>query len=352
MTMPLAAMNFPSGQTKGANTVTSNGLYLFDGYSWTGDWRVNSPDLYTANRFLYRTIYTRGYTSNGYASGTPWNTVYRTVHSTDTTTNIGNLQSGISSYIDGGWSDYYHYVYNISGAVGGTSNVVSSISMAVETARTPSTSWYMATARANLGALMNSSLSCGYITGGNSATTDKHNFATETMYAAGSAANSPTAGGTTGGISRWFGATYGWAWANSAGGYLTWSTETWTSGTQPFTTDGQPKGHSTKQGWAYCATGTYNGSSYYYQMNDITNAVISSSITRPESCGEENQQTGQNWGYTIGSYNGSAQTNNCQKLFYLTGSCIAMGSNTQPSAHAGMSSGACGSASALVLGGS
>ena len=345
------SITFTASPSTGALNLTSIGLYIYDGTGWTQNAAANTPDIFLANSFLYRTIYTRGYTSCGYQNSSPWKNVNRTVHTTDTTTNLGDLHYQIGNYLDGGWSDYYHYVYNDSGSMQGNTTVVSAINMATEAGRTHATSWDMKNSRSNCGVLMNSSLSAAYITGGASATTDKHNFATETMYAAGSVSNCPTSGGTAGGISRFFGATQGWAWANSAGGALSWTNETWTSGGLSLTTDGQPKGLSTKLGWAYCATGTYNGSSSYTKINDLTGATISTSVSRPESCGEENQQVGQYWGYTMGSYNGSAQTNNTQKCMYLTDTVTAMGSATQPQGHGGASSGCCGSASALILGG-
>jgi hypothetical protein len=109
---------------------------------------------------------------------------------------------------------------------------------------------------------------------------------------------------------------------------------------------------STKLGWAYCTTGSYAGGATYYKINDLTGANISTSISRPEGCGEENCQIGQYWGYTVGSYNGAAQTNNTTKVNYLTDVVTAMGADTQPKGHAGMSSGATGSASSLIIGGS
>ena len=345
------SITFTASPSTGALNLTSIGLYIYDGTGWTQNAAANTPDIFTSNMFLYRTIYTRGYVSNGYASSSPWKNVNRTVHTTDTTTNLGDMHSNISSYIDGGWSDYYHYVYNVSGAVQGNSNTVSAMNMATESGRTAQTAWYMKTSRTNLGAMMNPSLSAAYITGGASAATDKHNFATETMYAASSVGNCPTSGGTAGGISRFFGSTYGWAWANGAGGALSWATEVWSSGGLSLSTDGQPKGLSTKLGWAYCATGSYAGAATYYKINDSSGSNISTTISRPETCGEENCQVGQYWGYTLGSYNGAGQTNNSTKTMYLTDTVTAMGSSTQPSGHGGMSSGATGSASALILGG-
>ena len=343
------AIDFPSSPTTGSLSLQTPGLYVYDGSGWTQNTAANSPDIFTTNPFLYRTIYTRGYVSNGYASSTPWQNVNRTVHTTDTTTNLGDMHNNTGSYLDGGWSEYYHYVYNASGAVGGSSTNVSAMNMATESSRTHLNSWDLKVSRANNGALMNPSLSAAYITAGANATTDKHNYATETMYSLGN--NCPTSGGTGGGVSRFFGSTYGWVWASGSGGYLSWTTETWASGGLNISTDGQPKGLSTKLGWAYCATGSYGGAATYYKINDLTGSNISTSISRPEACGEENCQVGQYWGYTLGSYNGAAQTNNTTKVNYLTDVVTAMGSDTQPKGHAGMSSGATGSASALILGG-
>lgn len=350
------AFDFPNSPGVGTQFVAPTGkIYLYDNSgSWTlkGDTQTNNP---FQNSFRYRTIYTRGYMSAGYKNSTPWRNVNRTQHTTDITTNLGDMLDYAASYIDGSWSDYYHYVYNMSGAVQGSSNRTSSVSMTTESVRAVSTSWYTSVSRTNLGALMNSNLTICYITGGGSASTDKHNLVTEVMYSAGSVGSNPVgAGGSSGGISRFFGEFSGWINYNGSSAYLTWSNETWTSGGLTFAanSDGQPKGLSSKLGFGYCATGSYDGSATYYKYNDVTGGSSVLSIGRPETCGEENQQVGQNWGYTIGSYNGAAQTNNTQKLNYLTDVCIAMGADTQPKGHDGASSGCTGSASALLLGGS
>jgi hypothetical protein len=348
------AFDFPSSPTAGTQYVAPTGrIYLYDDSSWTlkGDTQTTNP---FTNSFRYRTVYTRGYMSAGYKNSTPWRNVNRTQHSTDVTTNLGDMVDYAASYIDGSWSDYYHYVYNMSGAVQGSSNRTSSVNMSTESIRGVNTSWYTTSNRTNLGALMNSNLSACYITCGGSAGTDKHNMVTEVMMAAGTIANNPVgAGGTAGGVSRFFGEFYGWINYSGSSASISWSSETWTSGGLTFAenSDGQPKGLSSKLGFAYCATGSYAGSATYYKYNDVTGGSTVLSISRPESCGEENQQVGQNWGYTIGSYNGAAQTNNAQKMNYLTDTCIAMGSDTQPKGHDGASSAATGSASSLLLGG-
>jgi hypothetical protein len=69
-----------------------------------------------------------------------------------------------------------------------------------------------------------------------------------------------------------------------------------------------------------------------------------------DNSGEENDQTGQNWGYCVGHYNG-AQNNNTYKVHSITDVYTVLGSDAQPKGHDGSSSGATASASALILGG-
>lgn len=315
------------------------------------DKRVNyantgNPVIYG---FRYRTIYTRGYISAGYKSSSPWRSVNRIIHATDVTVNLGDLLDTAASYIDGSWSDYYHYCYGMSGAVGGTSTKTVSINMATEASRTTSASWATTVTRTNLGALINRDLSSAYITCGGSAVTDKHNLITESMVTA--IGNNPVgAGGTAGGVTKFFGEFRGWINYSGSAAYLTWTTETWTSGGLTFAanSDGQPKGLSSKVGFGYQASGTYSGSATYYKFNDVTGGSSVASISRPEGVGEENQQVGQDAGYTLGSYNGTAQTNNSQKLTYATDTCVALGADAQPKGADGRSSGATGTGSSLI----
>ena len=346
------AFDFPTSPAVGTQYVAPTGkIYLYDNNaSWTlkGDTQSSNP---FQNTFRYRTIYTRGYVSAGYRNGTPWRNVNKTQHSTDVTTNLGDMLDYNASYIGGGFSDYYHYVYGMSGSVGGSSTHTSSVNMATDSGRTHNAAWNTKTTRGDCEALMNSNLTVGYIVAGGTTNTDKHNYVTETMYDAGSApANPLTGGGTSGGVASMFGEFRGWLGTGTSGAYISWATETWTSASWVTDADGQPKGLSTKLGFGYCAQGSYAASATYRKFNDFNGGSSVLSISRPESCGEENCQIGQNWGYTIGAYNGT-QNNNTSKTNYLTDTCVAMGSETQPKGHDGMSSGCCGTASAMVLGG-
>lgn len=348
----MSVLSFPSSPSSGTRYIAPNGIaYFYDGRSWCSDGYTINPNPYN-NSFLYRTIYTRGYVHCGYQSGSPWRNTNRTVHATDTTANLGDMMDYIASYIDGGFSDYNTYVFNDSGSVGGTSTTTSSMSMITETVKSYSSTRDLKTSRANCKALMNPGLTAIYITGGNSQTTDKFSTITDTMLASGSAAaNGQTAGGTSGGLSGFWGQYKGLIGANSSSAFLDWATESWSAASWPLSTstDGQPKGLSSKYGWGYNSNGSYPGTSTYYKINDTTGAQISS-FGRPDNAGEENCQIGQDWGYTLGQYNGT-QNNNTAKTYYTSDSSVALGSAGQPKGHGGMSSGCCGTGSCTLLGG-
>lgn len=369
------AINFPS--TPATNSYYAvpeyDTVYFYDGSSWTTtnlrtnhaawfyDTSPTSTTLLTSvasippmpGSFKYRTIYTRGYTAGGYKDGTPWKNVNRTVHSTDITTNLGDLLTYAASYKTGGFSDYNYYTYSLTDTHAGAALYTGSMSMSTETNRSHNTAWNLPQNRTDSEAMMNSNLTIGYIVGGGVGTTDKHNYITEVMLASGSAGNFINSGGNTGGVTVIFGEFRAYAaTSSSASAYFQWSNETWTSQTLSWNTDGQPKGLSSKHGHGYGAEGSYGGTNYYKKYSDVHGTLMNASISRPEACGEENCQIGQNWGYTIGSYNSAAQTNNTTKTNYLTDTVTAMGSDTQPKGHDGMSSGSCASASAQIVGGS
>ena len=347
------AFDFPSSPSTGDQFVAPTGrMYLYDtSTSWStrGDTQTSNP---FTNSFRYRTIYTRGYVSCGYKNGTPWRNSNKTQHTTDITTNLGDILDRAASYKTGGFSDYYHYIYGMNNTHNAAESYVGSLNMATDSNRTNDANWHMKTSRGDAEALMNPTLTLSYIAGGGSTAVDKHNLVTEIMYAAGSAPACFTSGGENGGLGAFFGEFYGWI-STGSGGSFTWSTETWSAnGTLSWASNGQPKGLSSKYGFGYGALGSYGGGSTLYKFNDVTGGASVSNFSRPEPCGEENWQVGQNWGYSLGSYNENiGQTNNTQKVSYTTDSCVALGSDAQPKGHDGMSSGCCGTGSAMMLGG-
>lgn len=351
------AFDFPSTPATSDQFIAPTGLvYLYDS---SGTWTLSGntvPSNPFSNSFRYRTIYTRGYIGAGYRNSTPWRNVNRTVHTTDITTNLGDILDRNSAYIDGGWSDFYGYLYVMGNNIlqqswaGGTPVTwVSSYNMATEVGRTHDSAWDTKDSRYEPGCIINSNLTIGYITGGGSTATDKHNYVTDTMYSSGAVGANPSVSAQQTAVL--FGEYRGWV-AASAVAYLVFSTETWTNGEMSWTgTDGHSKGLSTKLGHGYGKNAGNTATTTVTKYNDITGATINASAaTTPDSSGEENFQVGQNWGYCLGQYNG-VQNNLTYKQNYFTDSITAMGSDTQPKGHDGASSAGSGTASAYLLGG-
>ncbi len=341
------ALSFPSSPSTGNQFIAPTGIvYLWDG-SWTttGDTQASNP---FANSFLYRTIYTKGYMSGGYKSGSPWRNVNKTIHSTDVTSNLGDKLTYNSSYIGGGFSDFNTYIYPSTGQVGGSGTVVESMSMTTETMFSLDAARYLKTTRSDCEALMTPALTAAYIVGGGTTAVDRHNFVTDIMYSAGTAPASPLAGATVGAVAVFFGEFKAWI-TQGAGSSFTWVTETWATGGMSWASDGQPKGWSSKHGHGYGGVGSYPGSSYLYKFSEATGTNLAT-VNRNKTNGEENIQIGQNWGYMIGAYDGAGQNNDAARLNYLTDTYTALGSDTQPKGHDGASSGASATGAAVFVG--
>ena len=345
------AFDFPSSPTTGTQYVAPSGaIYIYDSSgSWTTSGDTTSPNPFI-NSFKYRSIYTHGFVSGGYKDTAPWRNSNKTVHSTDTTTNLGDILDQAAAYLDGSYSDYYQYIYATNASWPGTGTYTSSINMATEAGRTHNSNWDLTNSAGgygDVGVIINSNLTMAWIIS-DQTNIDKHNLVTETMYASGSGGSCGTAGDF---IATWYGEFYGWvkhSYAGSRNHKIDWATETWTSAGLTVGTDGWGKALPTKDGWAYVKNGG-NIVSGIYKVNDLTGSNIRTDLSAPDgNAGEENYETGQNWGYCVGHYNG-AQNNNTYKVTHATDAMVSLGSTAQPKGHDGISSAATASASAALL---
>jgi hypothetical protein len=339
--------SFPSSPTTGTQFIAPTGII----YVWDGTWTTSGSTQTTnpfGSSFLYRTIYTKGYMSGGYKNSSPWRNVNKTIHSTEITTNLGDLLVYQSSYIGGGFSDYRTYVYPSTGAVQGSGTIVESMSMSTETMSPLDSARYLKTSRTDCEALLTPSLTSAYIVGGGSSAVDRHNYTTDIMFNTGTAPASPLSGGTAGGLGSLFGQFKAWI-SQGAGSSFTWATETWATGGMSWATDGQPKGLSSKHGHGYGGTGSYPGSVNLNKFSEATGTNLAT-IARNKTNGEENFQIGQNSGYMLAAYDGAAQNNDAGRMNYLTDVWTALGSDAQPKGHDGASSGCCASGSAAFVG--
>ena len=98
-------------------------------------------------------IWTHGYVGGGYRNSSPWSNVNRTVHSTDTTTNLGDKLDRSGAYMSGSWSDIKHWFHSMENTYRGSSNYTSGFNMATESGIAHLSQWDMTVSRASMGSM-------------------------------------------------------------------------------------------------------------------------------------------------------------------------------------------------------
>lgn len=344
-------IKFKVNPSAGDRRLAKNGrVYKFNGHSWTTRKEVEINN----NRFKYRSIYTRGYVSGGYKNSSPWRNVNRTVHATDTTTNLGDLLDRNAAYTMAGYSDYNKYIYNsVSGGTHASlGNYTNSISMVNEVGRAHSSTWDTPnsfTGYGDLSVVLDPGLVNAYLIGGGY-NACKHNLVTEVMGAHGSAGNYSSSENLS-----FQGEKYGWHFSTNSPGSINlkfeFKTETYSAGGLSLgTNDGWGKALSTKDGWAYVKASPNIGSAIH-KVSDVTGSNLRTDLVTPDgNAGEENYQSGQEHGYCLGHYNG-AQNNNTYKIAHPTDTLTSLGSDAQPKGHDGCSSAGTAPASSGIIGG-
>jgi hypothetical protein len=368
----------PSATTTGAPLMNdgTNAFWSYPGESHT----------VAGTGWQYRTILTHGYVAAGYKGYSPWRSINKTWHQTDTTVYCGEQLDRAGAYLDGTFSDYSGYVHATNDTWTGTSTHTSSYNLSTGIMRMQNNNnfsffgsatapygyqgsdpknegvqygdqtslgghggWDLSVARSYIGCASSTpgngaTDGAGYIFCGGSVTTNKLHFPSEVMYATTSAPSNMGPVASVGGQTKAYivGASstanmWTMPWSND-----TFSTWAWPSST---TSDGQNKHLMTKLGFFYAGVGS-NTDTRIWKFSDSTSSYISA-LTKLGSFGEENQQMGQNWGYMLGMFNGQ-QNNWTTKTTYSTDAMVTMGFATQPKGHYGASSGCCSSAAASI----
>jgi hypothetical protein len=247
----------------------------------------------------YRGSVVRGYTIGGYQNAVAYNTAYKTIHSTDTTTNLGAIMSFFNAYTAGASSGTFAYdFYAFTGTVFNSSgNRINKLNMTTD-------------ANVSLATLMNNSKFAtsvmryrfihAYVFGDTNP--EKFVYATETPTIASTtwenrndAANDLTQNTAYGDDIGYF------AYAGS-GKYLVFATESWNTWSPGFTIgNGAWKNISTFNQSIYWK----NSATTFVKFNPGNfSATNTQTITSP-SQQEENYHTGENKGYMVGMYNGT-----------------------------------------------
>lgn len=291
-------------------------------------------------------IWTHGYVGGGYQNSSPWRNVNRTVHSTDTTTNLGDKLDRSGAYMSGSWSDIKHWFHSMENTYRGSSNYTSGFNMASETGIAHLSQWDMTVNRGSMGSMQDHVFAGGnsFLTGGGNSRTDVFNLKTETMRTSGFPNDYPDGGDdpTWGGHGR----LKGWHKRSGTRKGLEWKTESWVTWEHGPGGDGWKKCLPSMLGHLYCGTGN-NNQNGNARIDDITGINVRNiDFGR---MGEENFQMGMRKGYCLGNYNGS-QNNQTFKVNYINDGATYLGGTTEPKGHGGMSSAHCASASSVTSG--
>jgi hypothetical protein len=275
--------------------------------------------------FKYKQIVSTSYMVGGYQNSVLWNNCNRTVHSTDTTTNLGDGRIQNFHYKSGVCSTTKVFIWN-----GG---FVTAFNMRTESI---SNSGSINFSGSNTGSIQDSDFIYGWINGEGCNQVRRWTIATENVTA-------DRGNGWSDHAASIFGETRGIWWGNSGQtARFIYSSESYANMGYSAGAHGQQKGLSSKDGKGYGgAQGSYNGGNQFR----VTNIESESNITtvgKPfGNMGEENFVHGQEKGYCIGTYDG-AQNNRAFVLTYATNSGFETGSTTQPKGKGGCSSGHCG----------
>ena len=307
----------------------TNAYWSFDGENDTG-WS-------TAR------IWTHGYVGGGYQNGSPWNNVNRTVHATDTSTNLGDILDRSGAYMSGSWHDTRHFFHSMENTYRGSSNYTNAMSMSTESGVTHQSQWNMTVNRDSMGSHQDHVFAGGYsyLYGGGNSRTDVFNLKTEVMRTSGFPPNFDDGGDdpTWGGHGR----LYGWVKRSGTRRGQFFKTESWVSWEHGPGGDGWKKILPSMLGHMYVGTGN-NNQNGNQKCSDLTGIQVRG--LNFGNMGEENFEMGMRKGYCLGNYNGS-QNNNTFKVNYNSDSYNNLGGNAPPTGHGGMSSAHCSSSSSV-----
>ena len=307
-------------------------MMLYSDGAWGSLGAAADPEMEKGfSKWQTRVVYIKGYMMGGYRNSSPWKNVNRTVHSTDVTTNLGDIMDVAGGYCTGGFSDTRGYMYGSTNAFPGTTTHVSAMTMATETGASMSGS--MTDAKDDLGQFQHHNNTKGWCYGGSADDICSHTFSTDSFSHIGnynSDNHHPSncyGDGNSGYMPK--------------GSYkMQMESETVGSMVNVVGAQTHSKALPTKHYRFYVEN---NGNStspnevYRYNVVVDTNAV--SSNFKPWTAGETNYEQSQHHGYGLGHCGIGCQSNHSFKTYYFTEQHVAGGTTMEPKGHSGASSG-------------
>jgi hypothetical protein len=341
ITYSISSGSLPSGFTLNSSTGAVSGSYTVQGINTNGQIFTftvratstlnpasTSDRTYTVSisvPFKFKQIVTHTYMVGGYQNSVLWNNCNRTVHSTDSTTNLGDGKIQNFHYKSGPTGINKQFVIN-----GG---FVTAFNMRTEVQSDSGSTPFNGS---NTSTVWDSDFVYSWMNGEGNGQVRRWQHSTESFTVnLGSGWNDHSAS-----IS---GETRGIYWGNSGQTQrIIYASESIANMGYSAGAHGQQKGLSSKDGKGYGgAQGSYNGGNQFRVTNIETEANITTVAKPFGNMGEENFGHGQDKGYCIGTYDG-AQNNRAFILTYATNTGFETGSTTQPKGKGGCSSGHCG----------
>ena len=301
--------------------------------------------------YQYETTYTKGYTSFGYKSGTAYADCHVTNHSTDVTTRVVGVHDKPGAYLCGSYDDLHQYSYGIGASYLGSYNQTSILDYATVTGRIGT---YLPKI-GNKGGAISNRKTFAWIAGFEATNTSTWNKKIKHLYAndtftyetfldtndawTGSTCyfNSSTSGfyltgqSVTAGRSAGKLKSYSTSFSSGISFFVDWPASA-------FTTP-SAKALNTYFDIVYISAGNGGGGKMFkVDIPTLTHILTTSPPGTTAGIAEDNWQTGNEAGYTIGGYVDSVQSNRAFKMTFRTESMAELGAASR-SKTAGTSSG-------------
>jgi len=289
--------------------------------------------------FLTRQIITTGYVAAGYKDSVTWRNVNKVNHSTDISSNLGDLLQAATNYTNGAHNNNVAFIWGTNGTGtegGGAFTNTSCFNMRNDTTYTKTPAMNTAQTVGNSGVVMemndDGTYTYSWQTGNQGAAVwQKFNLTTEAHQS--TIATAFGQGGT--GSAAHFGETFGYIWNDSPSAAdgrrkFVYATETESTPSILMGWYGQQRGMSSKVGKGWAGNeGGYDGGNAF-RVTDYATETMSTNVAKPiTNCGEENLDMGQAHQYMLGMYNG-AQTNRAWRFNYATQAGFEGGASMQP----------------------
>lgn len=297
---------------------------------------INATDrTYSINLsvpYAYRQVITTTYLQAGYANSAVWQTTCRVTNSTDTSIDLGSsgYQEVAHNYQMSAHNYTRSFTFGASGSHCGAASNVIAFNMRTETANTAGYSRGYPVSQNNCSTLRQEYY-YAWCTSPASYTCYEMNLTTEQGYTAPTSCPGPNSltGNSWDGYGVWMSQNYNMTYATRS--VTTRSGSNITGDNQGKVMEGKINAYGGREA---CP------STNWRRTVQSTNTSVDAAGAKPYNSGEENNMTGQDWGYCVGFYGPAGHVNTSFKFIYATEAGYSTNASLEAKGgHAGNSSG-------------